>query len=51
MKAKTMVQIREEFDLVSLYLSVQFNRYGKHLSHVKAQGTLIYGTEHTDQLP
>lgn len=45
-----MVQIREELDLVLLNLPVQFERYGKHLSLIKAQGTLIYSTEHTDQL-
>lgn len=32
------VQIGEVFNLVSLDLSVQRKRYGKHLSQVKAHG-------------
>ena len=36
------MQIGEVFNLVSLELSVQRKRYGKHLSQVKAHGTLIY---------
>lgn len=43
--AVIMLQIREEFDLVSLDLSVQFKRSSKHLPHVKAQGTLIYSSQ------
>lgn len=39
------IDSRRVFDL-----SVQFKRRGKHLSHVKAQGTLIYDIERLDQL-
>jgi hypothetical protein len=38
------MQIGEVFNLVSLELSVQRKRYRKHLSQVKAHGTLIYSS-------
>jgi hypothetical protein len=46
-----ILQVCDKVNRVSLDLSVQFKWWNKHLSHTKAQGTLIYRLQNSPHEP